>query len=80
MALFEIAVIFVISWWLVFFVTLPWGIHVPDEHEPGHATSAPEKPRLWIKATVTTVISGSITGAIVWAAENDLFSFREMVQ
>ncbi len=80
MGIFSITVIFIISWWLIFFVTLPWGIHVPEKQEPGHATSAPAKPHLLIKAVVTTVISGSITGAIVWAAENDLFSFREMVQ
>ncbi len=73
-------VVFVIVWWLVFFMTLPFGVHPPDEPEPGHAPSAPENPRLWIKAAITTAIAVTITGAAAIAVEYDLIGFREYMQ
>ena len=48
---------YVIIWWLVLFTVLPWGVRVPDDPEPGHATSAPEKPMMGRKALVTTAIA-----------------------
>ena len=50
--------VYVIIWWLVLFMVLPWGARPPENPEPGHANSAPEKPRLWLKAGVTSVIAG----------------------
>ncbi len=70
-------VVYVILWWLVFFLTLPWGVRVPDETEPGHATSAPANPRLWLKAGVTTLVAGVMWGIAYWIIEADLISFRE---
>ena len=73
-------VVFFIVWWLVFFVTLPFGVHPPDHPEPGHAPSAPEKPRLWIKAAITTAIAVTITGAVAIAVEYDLIGFHEYMR
>ncbi len=75
-----IAVVFAITWWLVFFMALPFGVRPPDEPEPGHAPSAPERPRLAIKAAVTTAIAATLTGLAVAAVEYDLISFREWVE
>ena len=68
--------VYVIVWWVVIFAVLPWGIRVPEEHEPGHATSAPDKPMLWRKAAITTVIATIIWIAIYAVIESDLISFR----
>jgi predicted secreted protein len=72
----SIAVYFVI-WWIVLFAVLPWGVKVPDNPEPGHATSAPEQPMLVRKALWTSFIA-----AIVWLGfflvnYFELFSFRD---
>ncbi len=75
-----IAVVFAITWWLVFFMALPFGVRPPDEPGPGHAPSAPERPRLAIKAAVTTAIAATLTGLAVAAVEHDLISFREWVE
>ncbi len=77
---FGALVIFVITWVLVFFMTLPFGVRVPDEPEPGHAPSAPERPRLALKAAITTAIAVSITGLVAAAVEYDIISFREWVE
>ncbi len=50
-------VVFILLWWWVFFMTLPFGVKTPDSVEVGHATSAPEKPMLWRKAMIATIIA-----------------------
>ena len=58
---------FIISWWMVFFMVLPWGVRRQDDPEPGHEAGAPENPRLWLKVAVTTGIAVVIT-ALAWIA------------
>ncbi len=70
-------VVFVIIWWCVFFAVLPWGVRVPDAPEPGHATSAPVQPRLWIKSAATTLIAAALWGVAYWLITSDMISFRE---
>jgi predicted secreted protein len=77
---FGIFVIFVIVWWMIFFVTLPFGVRVPDETEAGHATSAPIRPRLAIKAAVTTVLATGLTALVVAAVEYGVIAFRDLVR
>ena len=58
---------FIISWWMVFFMVLPWGVRRQDDPEPGHEAGAPENPLLWLKVAVTTGIAVVIT-ALSWVA------------
>jgi len=66
-----------IIWWVVIFTVLPWGVKVPDNPEPGHATSAPEHPMLWRKAAITTVISALIWLAAYYLIGSDLIQLRQ---
>ncbi len=68
--------VYVVIWWLVLFTVLPWGAHPPDDPEPGHATSAPARPRLLLKFAVTTVIAGVVFAGLYWLIESDLISLR----
>jgi predicted secreted protein len=43
---FSAGIVFVMVWWLVLFMVLPFGASPPDEVEPGTAPSAPARPRL----------------------------------
>ncbi len=80
MSWFTGLVVFLILWWLVFFVTLPFGVRAPHEAGEavgaGHADGAPVRPRLWLKAGVTTVITGLLWAAVWWLTAADLISFR----
>jgi predicted secreted protein len=67
--------VYLILWWLVFFAALPFGVHVPDKVEEGHATSAPARPRLWLKAGVTTVIAAVLWAGAYWLITSDFLSF-----
>jgi len=73
----EVSVIFLIMWWLVLFTTLPFGVQRQENPVPGTEAGAPENPRLWMKALVTTLITAVLTGAIYLAAENDWLPLRE---
>jgi len=68
--------VYAIIWWVVLFAVLPWGVKVPDKPEPGHATSAPERPLLWRKAAVTSAISAILWLAAYFLIESDLIPLR----
>ncbi len=76
MTLFEALVFYVVTWWLVLFMVLPWGVHVPDNPEKGHATSAPVKPRLGLKIAITSGIAAVIWAVAFWISTTNLISFR----
>ncbi|MCC7274864.1 MAG: DUF1467 family protein [Alphaproteobacteria bacterium] len=68
--------VYVVLWWIVLFAVLPWGVHVPDEIQPGHAPSAPARPRLLLKAVITSLAAGLLWLFVEWLATTDLISFR----
>lgn len=77
-------VIFTITWMVVLFTVLPWGIKTSEEAnepiEPGSAESAPVNPRIWTKFGITTVIT-SFLFAIVWATDRfDIVNYRDLIQ
>jgi predicted secreted protein len=78
MGVLEIIVVFTIIWWVVFLATLPWGVRPPDQPGLGHAASAPERPRLWLKALIATAITAALTGVVYWIAVEDLITFSDL--
>ena len=68
---------FVIIWWLVFFMVLPWRAQPSKNPLPGNAPSAPDNPRIGLKALITTAIA-AVLFAIAWAiGETGWINFRE---
>jgi predicted secreted protein len=72
--------VYVVVWWIVLFAVLPWGVRPPETLVPGQADSAPDNPRLLLKAAVTTVIAGVVWAGIYLVVRSDLMSFRTMTQ
>ncbi|MBL6958038.1 MAG: DUF1467 family protein [Rhodospirillales bacterium] len=70
--------VFLILWWLVLFMVLPWGIHAVDQEDvdKGHAPSAPKKPRILIKMGVTTAIAAVIWVICYFIAQSGWIDFR----
>jgi predicted secreted protein len=50
-------IIYVMIWVVVLFLVLPWGVRIPENVEKGHATSAPENPRIGLKFLITSIVS-----------------------
>jgi predicted secreted protein len=73
-------VVYTILWWVLFFMALPWGnrtaAEVGEEVVPGHATSAPVKPRLWLKVAIVTIVAAVLWGVVDLVILSDLVSFR----
>lgn len=73
-----------IIWWVVFFMVLPIGNRTPDEVgesvDPGLAESAPVRPRVWLKAAVTTVVAALLWAVFFVVTTYDLLGFRAFVQ
>ena len=76
MSLVGAIVTYCMAWWLFFLMALPFGSIPPDNPEPGHATSAPAKPRLLIKVAVTTVLAALATYGISLIIESGLITLR----
>jgi predicted secreted protein len=78
MTWFSGLMVYAIVWWLALLMVLPFGNHAPEagEVEPGHADSAPMRPRIVLKAVIATGIATVIWGGIFWMMETNVFSFR----
>ena len=67
-------VVYILLWWWVFLMALPFGAKAPDAIEAGHATSAPAKPMLWRKVLITTVIAGILFAIVYWIIVSEIIS------
>ena len=72
--------VYIVIWWMVLLTVLPWGVKVPENPEPGHATSAPQNPMMWRKALITTLIAAVLWGLAFWLIESDLLTLRPAPQ
>jgi predicted secreted protein len=73
---FSAGIVFVMVWWLVLFMVLPFGAAPPDEVEPGTAPSAPARPRLALKFLLTTLVALVATALILWLINSGLVELR----
>ena len=72
--------VYLVIWWLVIFMVLPWGARSvidEDDVQKGHAQGAPKNPRMVLKIAITTVISGVLWGIVYTVIDSGVISFRE---
>ena len=70
-------VLYILLWWWVFFMTLPFGARGLENPEKGQVASAPEKPRLSVKMLVTSLIAMLLWAGAWLIIEAGWFSFRD---
>jgi predicted secreted protein len=70
-------VVYILVWWVTLFAVLPLWITPSRPGEPGHDAGAPQRPRLLLKAALTTAIAAVIWLAIFVLVKEPWFSFRE---
>ncbi len=68
--------VYVMIWWIVLFMVLPWGVRPPDNPEPGHASGAPAKPMIGRKFLITTAITTVLWGIAFYVIQSGLLTFR----
>jgi predicted secreted protein len=77
---FSGVLVYVVIWWLVFFMSLPFGVHPPhevgSEAEPGQDPGAPVRHHLGLKVLASTLISAVLWGVVYWIIEFDIVTLR----
>ena len=68
-------VVYILLWWWVFLMSLPFGVRVPVEPEQGHANSAPAKPMLRRKMAASTLIAGGLFVLVYLVIDSGVISF-----
>jgi predicted secreted protein len=74
MTLVSIVLVYLMLWMVVFFISLPFGINIPDHPDEGNASSAPIKTNLKIKVFLSTLITLPLTYFVVSMVENDFIN------
>lgn len=77
MTWYQTAIVFAVSWWLILFMVLPWGVRPQDEPVPGSERGAPAQPHLLVKFAVTTVLAALATWGIAVVISSGLISFHQ---
>lgn len=72
----ELFFVFIMSWFTVIFAVLPWGNRPDDSMDHSQSMGIPAKPRLAMKALITTIIALAITATAHFVADSGLISFR----
>ena len=60
-------------WMISFFISLPIGVYVSENHDEGMANSAPDKANLKTKIIISFLISFIPASLIYWVIEKRLF-------
>ena len=69
-------VVYILLWWWVFLMSLPFGVRPAAEIEQGHATSAPAKPMLWRKMVASTLIAAALFAVVYLVIRSGVISFQ----
>ena len=73
--------IYVVIWWLVLFVVLPWGIKSQQEagiEDDMADVAAPANPALLKKAIATTIVAGIVFGIFYAGVESGYIALDKL--
>ena len=76
----EILVVYVIIWWLVLFMVLPFGITRVDPEVllPGQDPGSPAKGRMLLKLIITSGITAILVCVYYFVTTTGLISLKDM--
>jgi len=78
MSIFTSVIVFLLVFWTVLFMVLPWGNKARDISETGMANSAPSNPRIKQKFLITLGISIVIWGIVFTLVSLQVIDFHEI--
>ena len=70
---------YVIIWWLVLFMVLPFGSRAVIENDnvsKGQDAGSPQRPRVLLKMGITTLVSGVLFAVLYWLIAAGHLSLR----
>lgn len=78
MSIFTGIIVYLLVFWTVLFMVLPWGNHAAETPETGMAGSAPANPRIKQKFLVTFVVASVIWSVIAILINLEVVDFYEI--
>jgi predicted secreted protein len=69
-------VVYILTWWVVLFAILPLWVTPTEPGDLGYAVGVPQRPRMWLKAAVTSAIAGVLWLGIYIVVHEPWISFR----
>ena len=71
-------VVFIIIWWIMLFMVLPWGVSRTENPEAGHDHGAPARPMLVRKLLITTGITIMLFGILYAVIDAEILSLQDL--
>jgi predicted secreted protein len=70
--------VYVIIWWVVLFMVLPFGVRPieQDDVAKGHASSAPRRPRMIAKMLATSVLAAAMWAVVYFLIDSGWIAVR----
>ena len=70
MSLVSLVLVYLMTFMIIFFMSLPFAINSPDKLIKGHANSAPEKSNIRLKFFISLLVSFIPTFLIYWIVKS----------
>jgi predicted secreted protein len=71
-------IIFILTWWMVLFMVLPWGIEMVGANDEGNLPAAPRHHNLKKKLLITSVIAIIVSMIIFMIVQSGIVDFRSI--
>lgn len=71
-------VVFIIIWWIMLFMVLPWGVSRTKNPEAGHDHGAPARPMLVRKLLITTGITIMLFGILYAVIDAEILLLQDL--
>jgi predicted secreted protein len=68
--------VYVVTWWIVLFAVLPFGVQREESPQPGVDPGAPARPHMKLKLLATTLVSFLVWLGFYLAVREGLIDFR----
>lgn len=71
-------VTFILIWWLVLFMVIPFGVRTIGQEDiaKGHDAGAPQESRIGRKLAVTTLVTAILWSAVYFIVDSGVISLR----
>ena len=70
------AAVYLVTWWIVLFAVLPFGVRQEENPRAGLDRGAPARPHMGLKLLATTLVSGVVWLGFYLAVREGLIDFR----
>lgn len=80
MSIFTGIILYIMLYWLVIFMVLPWGNQPSEQTDLGNATGAPANPRMRQKFIITAFVAAALWLIVFALIKFDVIDFYEIAK